>query len=70
MRAKDVSDNIVCNAWKILEKLATCKETGFNDLQIRTKLDDMSFYMAVGYLMREEKVSIFMKNDIMKIRFI
>jgi hypothetical protein len=53
---------VINNSGIILSKLNSIKECGFYDLMILSGLDEMDFYLAVGYLLSEKKI-IFVPNS-------
>ena len=47
---------LIHNTGILLQLLNRTKEIGFNELQSKAEMDDMNFYMAIGYLVKENKV--------------
>jgi|WetSurMetagenome_2_1015567.scaffolds.fasta_scaffold890578_2 hypothetical protein len=47
---------VINNSGVILSKLNSVKECSFYDLMVLSGLDEMDFYIAIGYLLSERKI--------------
>jgi hypothetical protein len=60
---------IIRNSQVILSKLKSIKEgLSFSDLMVRTKLGEMDFYNAIGYLLKESRITFYNDKNMIRIK--
>lgn len=61
---------VVHNSGILLQLLDMAIEMDFGELKSKTDMNDMNFYMAIGYLTKEHKVIFFEGKEDMRIRLV
>ena len=68
MVEKKTAITVIGNSGIILLKLQSLKECDFNDLMNSSGLEEMDFYLAIGYLLNEGKIALDSTGNSIRVR--